>query len=131
VPAESIASDDDTHWRKESDGKNNLEHNSVRDIPMQDDMVTVDGVDVDCDVHMEIDAANEEAEDEEEEDEKEEDKEKDNEQDDEEENEHEEEENEDEDDGNEPRMIDQREMVIISTDNLDTMVDDQPIVLPE
>jgi hypothetical protein len=74
LPAESIASDDDTHSSKELDGKNNLEHNSVGDIPMQDDMVTVDGMDLDCDVDMEIDADNEEAEDEKEEDEQEEDK---------------------------------------------------------
>jgi len=43
----------------------------------------------------------------------------------------EENENENEDDGKEPWTISQREMVNTSAENLDTMVDNQPIVLPE
>jgi hypothetical protein len=43
----------------------------------------------------------------------------------------EEDEDEEEDDGKEPRMIGQGEMVNLSTDDVDTMVDDQLIVLPE
>jgi hypothetical protein len=42
-----------------------------------------------------------------------------------------EEENKDEDDGKEPQMIGHGEMVITSDDNVDLMVVDQPIVLPE
>jgi hypothetical protein len=42
-----------------------------------------------------------------------------------------EEEDKDEDDGKEPLMIGQGEMVDTSADHVDTMVDDQPIVLPE
>jgi len=42
-----------------------------------------------------------------------------------------EEEDMDEDDGKEPQTIGQGEMVNTSADDVDTMVDDQPIVLPE
>ena len=42
-----------------------------------------------------------------------------------------EEEDKDEDHGKEPRMIGQGEMVKSSPDDVDTMVDDPPIVLPE
>jgi len=42
-----------------------------------------------------------------------------------------EEEDKDEDDGKEPRTIGQEEMVNTSADDEDTMVDDQPIMLPE
>jgi hypothetical protein len=41
------------------------------------------------------------------------------------------EEDKEEDDGKEPYMIDQGEMVNTSTDHADTMVDNQPILLPE
>jgi hypothetical protein len=47
------------------------------------------------------------------------------------EEEDEEEGNKDEDDGKEPWMICQGEMVNTSADDVDTMVDDQPIMLPE
>ena len=40
-------------------------------------------------------------------------------------------EDEDEDNGTKPQMIGQQEMVNTSADDVDTMVDDQPIVLPE
>jgi hypothetical protein len=42
-----------------------------------------------------------------------------------------EEEDKDEDDGKEPRTIGQREMVNTSADDADTMVDNEPTVLPE
>jgi len=42
-----------------------------------------------------------------------------------------EEEDKDEDDGKEPRTIGQGEIVNTSADDVDIMVDDQPIVLPE
>jgi len=42
-----------------------------------------------------------------------------------------EEEDQDEDDGQEPRTLGQGDMVNTSADDVDTMVDNQPIVLPE
>jgi hypothetical protein len=42
-----------------------------------------------------------------------------------------EDEEEDEDNGKEPRTIGQGEMVNTSADDVDTMVDDEPTVLPE
>jgi hypothetical protein len=84
------------------------------DMRMEDDVDAPDGVDLDGDMDMERDGDDEE-EDEEEEDEEKED----------------EEEDKDEDDGKEPRTIGQGEMVNTSADDVDTMVDDQPIVLPE
>ena len=75
-----------------------------------------DGLDLDGDVNMEWDGEDEE--DEEEEDEKEEDEKE------------EEVVDEDEDIGKEPRTIGQGEMVNTSADDADTMVDDQPTVLP-
>ena len=79
-----------------------------------------DGVDFDSDVDMERDAADEEEDDEEKEDEEEE-----------EEEDEDEEEDKDEDDGREPQTIGQGEMVNTSADDVDTMVDDQRMVLPE
>jgi hypothetical protein len=81
-----------------------------------------DGVDQDTDVEMEKD--DEDGEDEEGEDVKEEEKV------DEDEDE-EEDEDEDEDNGKEPRTIGQGEMVNTSADDADTMVHNQPTVLPE
>ena len=75
-------------------------------------MDTPDGADLDGNVDMERDGDDDEEEDEEEEDK-------------------DEEEDEDEDNGREPRMIGQQEMVNTSADDADTMVVDQPIVLPE
>jgi hypothetical protein len=72
-------------------------------------------------VDIERDGDDQEVEDEEEEDEKKED----------EEGKEEEDEDEEEDDDKEPRTIGQGEIVITSRDEVDTMVDDQPIVLPE
>jgi len=78
---------------------------------MEDDVDPPDSVDLDGDVDMERDGDDEVEQDEQEEDEEEED--------------------EDEDDGKEPRTIGQGEMVNTSADDVDTVVDDQQIVLPE
>ena len=108
----SIALDDDTDSTK-SDGEYDWEHDSDADMRMEDDVDAPDSVDLDGNVDMERDGDDEEEEDGEEEDEAKEDEE------------------EDEDDGNEPRTIGQGVMVNTSADDVDTMVDDQPIVLPE
>jgi hypothetical protein len=81
------------------------------------DLDAPDVVDLDGDVDMERDGEDEE--DEEEEDEKEEDEKE------------EEVVDEDENNGKEPRTIGQGEMVNTSADDADTMVDDQPTVLPQ
>ena len=118
-PAVSISSDDDTKSTK-SDGEYDSELDPDVDMRMEDDVDAPNGVDSDCNVHMEWDVVDEEEEDEEEEDEKEEEKKyKD------------EEEDNDEDDCKEPRTIGHGEMVNTSADNVDTMLEDQPIVLPE
>jgi hypothetical protein len=85
---------------------------------MEDDVDTPDSIDLVGDVEMETDSEDEE--DEEEEDEKEEEV----------VDEHEEEE-EDEDNGKQPRTIGQGDIVNTSADDSHTMVDDQPIMLPE
>jgi len=87
------------------------------DMCMEDDVDTPDGVDLDGDVDMERDSEDEE--DEEEEDEKEEDEKE------------EEVVDEDEDNGKEPRTIGKGEMVNTSAVDADTMVEDEPTVLPE
>jgi len=97
------------------------------DVRKEDDVDAPDGVDFDGNVDMERHGDNEEEEDEEEEDEEKEDEEEEEEDKD----EDEEEEDKDGNDGNEPRTIGQGEMVNSSADDVDTMVDDQPIVLPE
>jgi len=109
----SISSDDDTD-STESDGDYDSELDV--DMCMEDDVDAPDGVDIDGDVDMERDG--EDGEDEEEEDEREEEV-------------VDEDKEEDEDNGKEPRTIGQGEMVNTSADDVDTMVDDQPIVLPE
>jgi len=114
----SIPSEDDTD-STESDGEYDSECDSDVDMRMEDDEVDApDGVDLDGDVDMERDSEDEE--DEEAEDEMEE-----------EEVDEEEDEAEDEDNGKELSTIGQGEMVNTSADNADTMVDDQPTVLPE
>ena len=84
-----------------------------------------DSVDLDGDVDMERDGDADEEEDEEEEDEEKEDEEEVEEEDE------DEKEDKDEDNGKEPRTIGQGEMVSTSADDADTMVDDEPTVLPE
>jgi len=117
LPAVWISSDDDTDCA-ESDGEYDSERDSDVDMRMEDDVDAPDGVDLHGDVHME--RGGEDEDDEEEEDEKE--QEEVNEEDD---------EDEDEDNGKEPRTFGQGEMVNASADDSDTMVDDQPTVLPE
>ena len=116
-PAMSIASDDDTDSTK-SDGEYDSECDSDVEMRMEDDVDAPDGIDSDGDVDMERDGEDED--DQEEEDEMEE-----------EEVDEEEDEDADEDNGKEPRMIGQGEMVHTLADDADTMVDDQPTVLPE
>jgi len=89
---------------------------------LKDDGDAPDGIDLDGDVHMIKDGDDEVEEDEEEEDEEEEDKEQEDE---------DEEEDKDEVDGKEPQTLGQGVMVNQSADNVDTIVEDQPIVLPE
>jgi hypothetical protein len=95
---------------KESDSEYDSEHDSDVDMRMVDDVDTVDGIDLAGDVDVKKDRDNEVREYEVKDDK--------------------EEQYEDEDDGNEPRMIGHGEMVNTSADNVSTMVDDQPIVLP-
>jgi hypothetical protein len=114
----SISYSDDTDSTK-SDGEYDSARNPDVDMCMVDDVDAPDGVDLHGDADMERDGVDQE--DEEEEDEKWED-------------EKEEEEvvvDEDEDNGKEPRTIGQGEMVNTLADHADTMVDDQPTVLPE
>ena len=92
---------------------------------MEDDVDALDGVDLDGDVDMEWDGDDDEEEDEEEEDEEKEDEEEVEEEDE------DEEEDKDEDDGKQPRTIGQGEMVNTSAEDTDTMVDNEPTVLPE
>jgi len=106
----SITSDDDPDCNKVSDSEFDSELDSDVDMRMEDDVDAPDGVDLDGDVDMERDSHNEV-----EEDELEEDGEKD----------------EDEYDGKEPPMIGQGNMVNTLADDVDTMVDDQPILLSE
>jgi len=119
-PAVLMSSDDDTD-STESDTKYDPEYISDVDMRMEDDVDTLGGVDLDNNLDMDRDGADEQKEDEEEEDEEEE----------EEEEEEDEKEDKEENDGTEPRTIGLGEMVKTSADDADTMVDDQPIVLLE
>jgi len=114
----SISSDDDTA-STESDGEYDSELDPDVDMRMEDDVDAPDGVDLDGDVDMERDGDDEEEEDEKKEDEEEE------------EVDENEEEDKDEDDGKEHRTIGQGEMLNTSADDVDTIEDDQQIVLPE
>jgi hypothetical protein len=111
----SSSSSDDTD-STESDGEYDSELHP--DVPMckEVDVDSLDGVDLDGDVDMERDGEDEE--DEEEEDKKEEDEKE------------EEVVDEDEDNGKESPTIGQGEMVNTSADDADTMIDDQPTMLP-
>jgi len=89
---------------------------------MEDDVDAPDSFDLDRNVDMERDGDDKQEEDQEEQDKEEQD---------EAEEEDEAEEDEDEDDDKEPWTIGQRERVNSSADDVNPMVDDQPIVLPE
>ena len=121
----SISSDDNTD-STELDCKYDSEHDPDVDMRMEDTVDTLEGVDLDGDLDMERDCDDEEEENEEE-DEEEEDKDEE----EKEEKEEDEDEDEDEDDGKEPRTISRGAMVNTSADDVDTMVDNQAIVLPE
>jgi hypothetical protein len=95
---------------------------------MDNDVEALDGVDLQCDVDMERDGDCEDEYDEEEDDEKKEEREDGNEEEDANEDE---DEDEDEDGGKEPRTMGLGEMANTSADDLDTIADDQPIMLPE
>jgi len=114
----SISSDVDTD-SNESDGEYDSELEPDVGMRMEDDLDSPDGVDLHGDVDMERDGDDEEEKDENKEDEEEEVVERD------------EKEDKDEHDGKEPRMIGQGEMVNTSADDIDTMEDNQPIVLLE
>jgi len=116
-PTVSIPSDDDTD-STQSDGKYDSERDPDVEMDMEDDVDAPDSVDLNGDVDMERDGDDEDEEDEQEEDEHE-------------EEDTAKEEDKDEDDGKEPRTIGQGEMVNTSADDLDTTVENQPIVLPE
>jgi hypothetical protein len=92
---------------------------------MEDDVDAPDGVNLDGDVDLKRDGDDDEEEDEDEEDEDKEDEVEVEEEDE------DEEEDKDEDDGKEPRTIGLGGMVNTSADDADTMVDDEPTVLPE
>jgi hypothetical protein len=116
-----ISSDDDTD-STELDREHDPEHDPDVDMRMEDAVDAPDGVDFDSDVDMERDGDADEVEDEEKEDEEVVDGEDEDE---------DEEENQDEDDGKEPWTLGQVAMVNTSGDDVDTMVHDQPIVVPD
>jgi hypothetical protein len=122
----SISSDDDID-STESDGKYNSELDPDVDMHMEDAVDAPDGVDLDGNVDMERDSDDDEEEVENEEDDKEEEEEVDQDK----QEDKDEEEDKDEDDGKEPRTIGQGDMADTSADDVDIMVDNQPIVLPE
>jgi len=107
----SISSDDDTD-STELVSEYDSEHHFNLEMCTEDDMDALDSLELDGDADMERDGDNDEEEDEEEEDE-------------------DEEEDKDQDDGKEPRTIGHGEMVNSSADDVDSRVDDQPILLPE
>jgi len=111
-PMVPISSDDDTDYTEESDHEFDSELDPAVDIRMEDDVCAPNDIDLDSDVDIIWDGKDEV----EENDQGEED---------------EEEEDEDEDDGKEARTIGQRDIIYTLADNVDTIVDNQPIVLPE
>ena len=114
----SSSTDDDTNSTKESDGKYDSEHDSDGVKRLQDDVDAPHVVDLDGDVDIERDGYDEEENYTQEEYEKEEEDE-------------DEEDDKDEDDSKEHQIMGQGEMVHALADNVDTMVDNQPITLPE
>jgi len=121
----SLSSYHDTESTEKLDGEYFSELDPDVDTHMEDNVDAPDGVDLDSDVDMERDGDDDEEDDEEEEDEQTNDEEEVEEEDE------DEEENKDEDDGIGPRSIGQGDMVNLSADDTDTMVDDEPTVLPE
>ena len=126
-PAVSTSTDIATYSASELDGECNSVYDSGADVGLEEDVGTPGSIDLDGDVDMERYGDDEVEEDKEEEDEEEE---QGKEEDENEEEDEDEEEDETENDGKEPCTIDQGEKVNTFTNNLDTMVDYQPIVLP-
>jgi len=118
-PTMSISTDDDTD-SIELEGEYDSELDHDVDMRMEDDVDAPDGIDLDGDVDMDRDSDDDEEEDEEKEYE-----------DEVEEEDEDEEEDQDVDDGKQPRRIGQGVMVYTLAEDVDTMVDDQPIGLPE
>jgi hypothetical protein len=110
-PTVLTSSDDDTDPTK-SDGEYDSEPDPDVNMCTQDDVDTPDSVNLGGDVDMEWDSDDAEEKDEEKEDE-------------------DKEENKDEDEGKKPPTIGQGKMPNTVADDVDTMVDNQPIVLPE
>ena len=121
-PAMSISSDDDSDSTEELVGEYDSEHDFDVDMCIEDNVDAPYGGDSDGEVDLECDSDDEEVDDEDEED----DEDKDGEEEDE-----DQEEDEDENDGNEPRTIGQGEMLNPLANDVDSMVDDQPLMLPE
>jgi len=117
-----MSSDNDTDSTEELDDESDSEHDCDLDMHREDDVDAPYCVDLDGDVDMESNSDHEVEEDKEEEDVEEEE---------EEEEDKDEDEDEDEDDGKEPWTIVQGAMVNTSADDVDTIVDDKPILLPE
>jgi len=116
-PTVSIASDDDTDSTEESDGKYDTAYNADVHIRMEDEVDALDGIGLGDDVDMDRDSVYADEEDEEEKDDEEKDEDK-------------EERDENDDDGKELRTIGQGEMGNTVADDVDTMVDEQLILLP-
>jgi hypothetical protein len=113
----SISAADHTESTEKTDREYHTEYYCTVHIRMPEGVHVLDGIVLDSDVDREWDIDDDNQEDEEEEDEGEENK--------------DEEEDEDEDDGKEPQMIGQGKMVNTTPDDVDSKVDDQPIVLSE
>ena len=124
MPAVSTCSDDETDSKELSDSEYDSEPDSDVDVHMEDDVDAPCGVDLDGNEDMEWDGDDEEEEHEGEEHEGEEHEE-------EEHGEEDDEEEKDEDDGKQPRTMGQGGMVNSSADNVDAIVDYQPIMLPD
>jgi len=110
----SISSPDDTYSTMESEGQYDPENHSALDMHIKDDVDSPWSMDWDGDVDIERDGDNDEEDDEEEEDQ-----------------EKEEDGDEEEEDGKQPQKINQGEMVNTSPDDVDNIIDHQPIVLTE
>ena len=118
-PTVSICPDDVTDSAEESECEDDSEYNSDVDICMEDNMEATDGIDLDGHVNIERDSDDEDEEGEAEEGEEKQDEVE------------EDDDDEDEDDGKDPWTIGQGEMENTSADDVDTIVDDQILLLPE
>jgi hypothetical protein len=122
----SISSDDDTNSAEKSDNEYDSALDPYVNRGMEDDVDAPAGIDLDGDVDVERDCDDDKEEEEEEKDDEKEDTEEVHEEEDE-----DEEANKDGDDGKERRTIGQEEIVNTLADDADTMIYDEPTVLPE